>query len=38
MPAMEERVKYNKKHFQIQSQISHVTVRACDGDKLYKIS
>lgn len=37
MPPMEERVKCNKKHFQIQSQISHVTVRAYDGEKLYKI-
>lgn len=37
MPPMEERVKYNKKHFQIQSQISYIAVRAYDGEKLYKI-
>lgn len=37
MSPMDERVKYNKKHFQIQSHIPLVTVRAYDGEKLYKI-
>lgn len=37
MSRMEESVKFNKKHFQIWSQNSHVIVRAYDGEKLYKI-
>lgn len=34
---MEETIKYKKEQFQIQTQISHVTDRAYDGEKLDKI-
>lgn len=36
MVLMEKRTKYKKEQFHIQTQISHVTARAYDGEKLDK--